>query len=230
MTEQEMIKNEDEIEINLGELFQLIKANIKMIIIAILICTLIAGIGTVFLMDKKYESTARIYPKPEVTEGIVDYTQINANSLMVNNYIAMINGNNIQSMVAEQLNMDVEDISDSLTVSNETDTQIISITATTTDPETSKEIVDCVVDTFKQEAKDTLNINNITTVDQAEIETNPVSPNLKLNLLIGAFIGAFICVGYLFIKFMLDTHIHNKEEAEKYLGIPNLGAIPWFED
>lgn len=230
MTEQELIKNEEEIEINLGELFQVIKANIKMIIIAVLICTLIAGLGTVFLIDKKYESTARIYPKPEVTEGIVDYTQINANNLMVNNYIAMINGNNIQSMVAEELNMDVEDISSSLSVSNETNTQIISITSTTTDPETSKEIVDCVVNTFKQEAKDTLNINNITTVDQAEIETDPVSPNLKLNLLIGAFIGSLLSVGYLFIKFMLDTHIHNKEEAEKYLGIPNLGAIPYFED
>lgn len=230
MTEQELIKNEEEIEINLGELFQVIKANIKMIIIAVLICTLIAGLGTVFLIDKKYESTARIYPKPEVTEGIVDYTQINANNLMVNNYIAMINGNNIQSMVAEELNMDVEDISSSLSVSNETNTQIISITSTTTDPETSKEIVDCVVNTFKQEAKDTLNINNITTVDQAEIETDPVSPNLTLNLLIGAFIGALLSVGYLFIKFMLDTHIHNKEEAEKYLGIPNLGAIPYFED
>ena len=230
MIDNEILKNEEEIEINLSELFQLIKVNIKMIVIAVLICTLITGIGTVFLINKKYESTARIYPKPEVTEGIVDYTQINANNLMVNNYIAMINGNNIQNMVAQQLGMDVEDISDCLSVSNETDTQIISITATTTDPETSKEIVDCVVDTFKQEAKDTLNINNITTVDQAEIETNPVSPNLKLNLLIGAFIGVLLSVGYIFIKFMLDTHIHNKEEAEKYLGIPNLGAIPWFED
>lgn len=230
MSNTETQMNEEEIEINLSELFQLIKTNIKMIVIVALICTLIAGLGTVFLIDKKYQSTARIYPKPEVTEGIVDYTQINANNLMVNNYIAMINGNNIQSMVAQQLDMAVEDISNSLSVSNETNTQIISITATTTDPETSKEIVDCVVDTFKQEAKDTLNINNITTVDQAEIETDPVSPNLKVNLLIGAFIGAFFSIGYLFIKFMLDTHIHNNEEAEKYLGIPNLGAIPWFED
>lgn len=222
--------NDEEIEINLGELFQLLKTKIKMIVIVVLICTLLSGLGTVFLISKKYESTARIYPKPEVTEGVVDYTQINANNLMVNNYIAMINGNNIQSTVADELDIDVKELSGYVSVSNETNTQIISITARTKDPELSKKIVDSLVSTFKKEAKETLNVNNITTVDQAEIATEPVSPSLKLNLLIGAFIGAFLSVGYVFIVFMLDTHIHNKEEAEKYLGIPNLGSIPWYEE
>lgn len=87
-----------------------------------------------------------------------------------------------------------------------------------------------MVSTFKKEAKETLNINNITTVDQAEVATSPVSPSLKMNLVIGALLGAFASIGYLFIKFMLDTRIHNKEDAEKYLGVPCLGSIPYFED
>lgn len=222
--------NDEEIEIDLSELFQLIKSKILIIIISMLVCTLISGVFTVFFINKKYESTARIYPKPEVTEGVVDYTQINANNLMVNNYIAMIRGNNIQSMTAKELNLSVGEINGSVSVSNVSDTQIISITATTSDPELSKKIVDSLVSNFKKEAKDTLNVNNITTVDQAEIATSPVSPSLKKNLLIGALIGALISVGYVFILFILDTHIRNKEEAEKYLGIPNLGSIPWYEE
>lgn len=51
-----------------------------------------------------------------------------------------------------------------------------------------------------------------------------------MNLVIGALLGAFASIGYLFIKFMLDTRIHNKEDAEKYLGVPCLGSIPYFED
>lgn len=222
--------NDEEIEIDLSELFQLIKSKILIIIISMLVCTLISGVFTVFFINKKYESTARIYPKPEVTEGVVDYTQINANNLMVNNYIAMIRGNNIQSMTAKELNLSVGEINGSVSVSNVSDTQIISITATTSDPELSKKIVDSLVSNFKKEAKDTLNVNNITTVDQAEIATSPVSPSLKKNLLIGALIGTLISVGYVFILFILDTHIRNKEEAEKYLGIPNLGSIPWYEE
>lgn len=231
MTEQEMMKNEDEMEeINLGELFALLKSKYKMIIISILVTTIIAGVITVFFIDRKYQSTASIYPKPEVTEGMVDYTQINANSLMVNNYIEMLKGNNIQSQVAESLNIAIAEVSNSVTISNQANTQIISISATTTDPELSKNIVDKLVATFKKEAKNTLNINNISTIDQAQIADTPVSPNLKINLVIGALIGAFLSVGFIFIKFMLDTHIHNKEEAEKYLGIPCLGSIPYFDN
>lgn len=230
MTNIENQINDEEIVINLGDLFQLLKSKVKMITIVTLLCILVSGLITVFLISKKYESTARIYPKAEVTAGAIDYSQINANNLMVNNYIAMIKGNNIQSIVANKLDMDVEELNQCVSVSNEANTQIISITAKTKDPELSKEIVDNLVTTFKNEAKDTLNINNITTIDQAEVPLTPTSPSLKLNLLIGGFIGIFLSVGYVFITFMLDTHIHNKEEAEKYLGIPNLGTIPYFEE
>lgn len=230
MTEQEMMKNEDEIEINLGELFALLKSKYKMIIISILVTTIITGVITVFFINRKYESTASIYPKPEVTEGMVDYTQINANNLMVNNYIEMLKGNNIQSQVAESLDITPDEISECVSITNQANTQIISISATTTDPKLSKNIVDELVATFKKEAKNTLNINNISTIDQAQIADTPVSPNLKINLVIGALIGSFLSVGYIFVKFMLDTHIHNKEEAEKYLGIPCLGSIPYFDN
>lgn len=230
MTDKEVLQNEEEIEINLGELFQLLKRNIKMIIISILTCTVLLGIITVFVINKKYESTTRLFLKPDVTEGIADYSQINSNNLMVNNYVEMIKGNNIQGIAANELNMDIKDLNKSLNVTNETNTQIISITAKTTDPALSKDIVDAVVETFTKEAKEKLNVNNITVVDEAEIATDPVSPSLKLNLAIGALLGAFLSIGYLFIKFMLDTHIHNKEEVEKYLGIPCLGSVPYFEE
>lgn len=230
MTEKNLTQNEEEVEINLGELLTLLKSKYKMIIISILSCAVIAGAITVFLISKKYESNANIYPKPEVTEGSVDYTQINANNLMVNNYIEMLKGNNIQSQVAENLGITTAQVSSSVSISNQTNTQIIHISATTTDPQLSKDIVDGLVSVFKKEAKDTLNINNISTIDSAQMATSPVSPNLKMNLIIGALIGALISIGYLFIKFMLDTHIHNKDEAEKYLGIPCLGSIPYFED
>ena len=54
MTEQEMMKNEDEIEINLGELFTLLKAQYKLIIISTLVTTIVAGVLTVFFISIGY--------------------------------------------------------------------------------------------------------------------------------------------------------------------------------
>ena len=188
------------------------------------------GAFTIFFVSKKYESTARIFPKPEVNEGIVDYSQINSNNSMTKNYVALLGGNNIQSKVAKELNVDTNVVSSALSISNETDTQIISISATTTDPQLSKKIVDTTVDVFTNEVKETLNINNITTVDDAKLQTSPVSPSVPKNIVIGGLVGAILSIGIIFIRFMLDNRLHTQEDVEKYLEIPNLGVIPYFED
>ena len=126
MTDNQDIQNE-EIEINLGELLEVLKSHLHMIIISILICAILVGVFTIFFIQKKYSSTARIFPKPEVNEGVVDYSQINSNNLMTNNYVALIQGNNIQSKVADELKIDTTVVSSALSVTNESYTQIISI-------------------------------------------------------------------------------------------------------
>ncbi|RHM62818.1 MULTISPECIES: YveK family protein [Coprobacillaceae] len=229
MTENQEIQNED-IEINLGELFEVLKSHLHIIIISTLVCAILVGVFTIFFVEKKYSSSARIFPKPQVNEGVVDYSQITSNNLMTNNYVALLNGNSIQSKVAQELKVDTGVVSSALAVSNESDTQIISISATTNDPQLSKKIVDTTVSVFTQEVKDTLNINNITTVDEAKLQTTPVSPSLTKNLVIGGLVGLIVSIGIIFIRFMLDNRIHTKEDAENYLGIPNLGVIPYFED
>lgn len=225
---EEKIIEEDVID--LKELFQQIMKHIKMIILVTLIGALLVGVYTVFMVDKKYASTTRIYSKPEVTEGTFNQSEISANNMMVNNYIEMIKGNNIQSMIADELGVDKKEVSGALSVTNSSDTQIISITATTTDPELSKELAEKTVEVFRKEVKDNLNVTNIIIVDAAELNESPVSPSLTKNIAIGAMLGLVISLGYVFLRFMLDTRIHNKEEAEKYLGIPMLGSVPYLED
>lgn len=102
--------------------------------------------------------------------------------------------------------------------------------APTTDPQLSKKIVDTTVNVFTNEVKETLNINNITTVDDAKLQTSPISPSVPKNIVIGGLVGAILSIGIIFIRFMLDNRLHTKEDVEKYLEIPNLGVIPYFED
>lgn len=216
--------------IDLTELLAQVKRHIKMIIVVTLACALIVGIYTVFFVKKQYSSTTRIYSKPEVTEGTVNYSEITANNLMVNNYIEMIKGNNIQSQIAKTLDMEKTEVKSSLNVTNDTDTQIISITATTDDPALAKNLADTTVEVFRNEVKESLNVTNIIIIDEAEVNNTAVSPSLKKNLLIGAMAGIILSLAYVFIQFMFDTRIHNKDEAEKYLGIPMLGSVPYLED
>ena len=222
--------NEEEVTIDLMEVFKQLKTHIRTIILTTLLVALLVGVVTVFFIPKKYESTVRLYLKPDSSSGVNDYNQISANNLLVNNYVEMIKGNNITEKAADKLKLDQEEISKALSVSNETNTQVISITSTTTDPALSKRIVDQVTKTFRDEVRENLNVTNITIIDNSKIATSPVSPSLPKNLAIGALAGAVLSIAVVIIRMLMDTRIHNKDEAEQYLGIPNLGAVPFIEN
>ena len=83
---------------------------------------------------------ARIYLKPNITEsGTIDYNTLTANSKMVNNYVLMLQGNSLLEDVTKKLKLENEElVKNSLSVSNEADSEIITVSAKTKDAKMSK--------------------------------------------------------------------------------------------
>lgn len=227
-----MDKNElnDEVEIDLSQLLKLVKKNIRLIIVLALVGIAIAASATTFLIDKKYQSQGSVLLKADAINGSLDSTQINTNKLMVNNYVKLLQGNNIQDQVAKNLDISVGQVRGSLSITNTTDTQIIEISSTTVDPGLSKRIVDETISVFTTLIQEKLDVTNVTIVDQPEINLAPVSPSMTKNVVLGATAGIVISLGYLLLTYLLDTKIKNGEQAEQYLGVPLLGVIPYYEE
>lgn len=227
-----MDKNElnDEVEIDLSQLLKLLKKNIRLIIILALVGIIIAASATTFLISKKYQSQGSVLLKADVVNGSLDSTQVNTNKMMVNNYVKLLQGNNIQDQVAKNLNITSAEVRSSLSITNTTDTQIIEISSTTLDPGLSKRIVDETISVFTTLIQEKLDVTNVTIVDQPEVNPNPVSPSMVKNVIIGAVAGIVISLGYLLLTYLLDTKIKNGEQAEQYLGVPLLGIVPFFEE
>ena len=227
-----MDKNElnDEVEIDLSQLLKLLKKNIRLIIILALVGIIIAASATTFLISKKYQSQGSVLLKADVVNGSLDSTQVNTNKMMVNNYVKLLQGNNIQDQVAKNLNITSAEVRSSLSITNTTDTQIIEISSTTVDPGLSKRIVDETISVFTTLIQEKLDVTNVTIVDQPEVNPNPVSPSMVKNVIIGAVAGIVISLGYLLLTYLLYTKIKNGEQAEQYLGVPLLGIVPFFEE
>lgn len=62
--------------------------------------------------------------------------------------------------------------------------------------------------------------------DQPMISEGPVSPNVTLNLVLGAVVGLIFGVGIAFFLEYLDTSVKSLEDVERYLQVPVLGVIP----
>lgn len=221
--------NNEELEIDLSELFRLLKKQWHLIVISMVIMTLVSGVFTVFFIDKKYSSSFQIYLKPKVTEGVVDNTTLNVNKQMVKNYVIMLKADTILAAVSEQVGVDLGTVKGAVSVSQVNDSDIIKVTSITTDPELSKAITENLITEFYESTSAILQVDNMFTLDEAKINTTPVSPNLKKNLVIGALLGVMLSCGYVFLGYMLDTRLKRKEEAERVLGVPVLGIVPYYK-
>lgn len=68
--------------------------------------------------------------------------------------------------------------------------------------------------------------NSIIVHEDPVISQNPVSPNVTLNLMLGAVVGLIFGVGIAFFLEYLDTSVKTLEDVERYLQVPVLAVVP----
>jgi len=71
-----------------------------------------------------------------------------------------------------------------------------------------------------------LNDDSIAVHEEPVIAQAPVSPNVTLNLVLGAVVGLIFGVGIAFFLEYLDTSVKSLEDVERYLQVPVLAVIP----
>lgn len=221
-------ENYEENVIDLLELLRAILKHIKLIIVLCISFGVIGFLGSKFLIAPTYKASTSIYLTPQISEsGTLDYNSQMANSKLVTNAVDLLTQNNIMSEVAKDVGLEGADsVKKLVSVTNESNTEIITISATTTDPKLSKDIANDTVKTFIRTMQKNLNVRNIEVVDKAKLSYNPSGPNLKVNIITSCIIGVIIGVIYSISSFLFDNRLRTKEEAEKYLGIPVFCEIP----
>lgn len=218
----------DEDVIDLLELFRAILKHIKLIIVLCILFGVGGFFGTKLLIAPTYTASTSIYLTPQISEsGSLDYNSQMANSKLVTNAVNLLTQNNIMSEVAKDVGLEsAESVKNFVSVSNESNTEIITISATTTDPKLSKDISNDTVSTFIRTMQKNLNVRNIEVVDKAKLSYVPSGPNVKKNTMMAGVVGLVVGICYSMLKFLLDNRLRTKEEAEKYLGIPVFCEIP----
>ncbi|EUJ42756.1 YveK family protein [Listeria riparia] len=114
-----------------------------------------------------------------------------------------------------------------LNIKNENESQIISISYIATTPEEATKVVNTVIKVMEAEVGVLLEGDTIKTLSKATVEEAaiPVSPNIKMSLLMGLFIGL---VGGLIIMVVIlfsNNTIRENEDIEEITNIPILGEI-----
>lgn len=224
-------------ELDLKELISMFLEKKLLIILVVIIFALMGAIYTLKFVTPIYQSTtslvlAQIGGDNSEESNSITSSDIALNTNLIDNYRVIAKSKSVAQEVIDNLNLDttVEILRNRISVTTESDSEVIKITVLDEDPELACKITTEVAEIFMGKVETIYKVNNITVLDKAEMETTPSNINLTKNIVIFAFVGGILIAGYILLINMLDTTVKTDTDIEKALDIPVLASIVLTDD
>ena len=220
----------DEVEIDLLQLFFELRKNIVKIILAAIVGGVIAGAFSKFVLTPQYRSTAMMYILSKETT-LTSLADLQIGAQLTNDYKTIVTSRPVLQKTVEDLGLPYgyRSLNSKITVGNPTNTRIITITAEDPSPEMAKQIADKVATTSSDFIGDIMEMVPPKMIESGEIPTMKSSPSNARTALIGAMVGVLIVSGLVVINMLLNDTIVTTDDVTNYLGVSVLASIPTRE-
>ncbi|MFQ6862918.1 MAG: YveK family protein [Beduini sp.] len=195
-------RNDKVIEFSFMEYIKYLHRNIKVLMFFVIIGVILFGTYNEFIKSKEYKSIGQIMLTANMVDGKYDSDQISSNKSVIKNYIELIKGTDILSTVSKKLNIDIDTLESSITVKNEVDTQVLSITVLTDNPKLSKDIVNEVMNQFISKVKTSFGVTNIEIIKTGIEAKNTTSPTLMNSIVTGMTLAFLFGLCFFFVKYL----------------------------
>ena len=225
-------------EIDLKELVQLFWTKKIQIILIIAIFAVVGVIYSVGFVTPKYQATTSLLlatNSAQSAAGVdssITTTDVTLNSKLVSTYSKLVKSDKVVRTVISNLSLNMEEatLKKIVSVTAAEDTEFIEISVKHEDPALATKIANEIAKVFIENVKEFYGVENVHVVDAAEVPQAPYNINHVKDVVIFAFVGAVIAVGYVFIVNMLDTTIKSEEDIEKNFGLTVLATMPLYEE
>lgn len=220
----------DEIEIDLKELFFVLLGKIWVIILATALGLGIAAGDTLAFVKPVYTSTSTLYVLTKST-SITSLADVQMGTSLTQDYKVFITSRPVAEKVIKDLKLDTTyaEFISNVTVENPQNTRFLNITVSNHDAYMAKTIVDKLTDVAASRMAEIMETQAPNVMDYGHIAEHQASPSLTKNAVIGVILGFILSVGIVIILYLMNDAIHTTEDVEKYLGMNTLGIIPLEE-
>ncbi|MDE0545353.1 polysaccharide biosynthesis tyrosine autokinase [Microbacterium sp. C7(2022)] len=153
----------------------------------------------------------------------------------VTSYIDIGSWRSVAEYAIADLGLDTtpEQLVTQVDVTNPTDTVVIHVSASADSPEAARDLAEAwiegmVVEIDNIEGDGTPGSAAVTLIpgDSARLPSAPSSPNVRLNLALGALVGLALGIGYAVIRRVLDRRVRDPRDIERETGIAVVGTLP----
>lgn len=224
-------QNNDEMEIDLLELFHVLWSKALVILLSAAAVGLAAMLVTQVFLTSQYQSTTKMYILTQQNNDTVTSSDLQASEQLTQDCAEMIQSRQVAESVISQLGLDLTagGLLEKVTVTTSADTRIVTIDVQDEDPYLARDIANALRRIAADTIQDVMNIEAANVFEEANIPEEPVSPSEIKNTLIGVFLGFVIALAAVIISYLTNDTIRTSEEVERYLHLSTLGIIPLAE-
>ena len=226
----------EENTISLQEIAYALKKRWKLIVLITIVATLVSAILSFFVIKPQYEAKAKLFIGKQETQENNAYnnSDVMMYQQLMKTYAELVKTSDLVTKAVKSANLDynqdeIKGILNNLTATPSADTQILDLSYKGRNPKEVLKVTEAITNEFISESKELIPNGNVQVIQKSELPEHPVSPNKKLNILIAFVLGLMVGVGVVLLMEYLDNTFKSREELEKALELPIIGAIPDYD-
>ena len=233
-----MHSTKDNEQLDIKRMIEVVLDRIVTIAVVTLIFGLIFFAVSEYFITPKYESSVTIYVNnrsKDINEAGVTKTlssDITASQQLVPTYIEMLKSNSVLGQVSDIVEKKTKQkfsekkIREMMTAEAVSNTEIIKVSIRTEEAALARDIADAVGQVAEEKIPEFIQPSQVNIIDKAETAHNPVSPNVRNNIILGAIIGFILSISVIILKEIFDVRVKSTDDLVARFSYPVLGAIP----
>lgn len=217
----------EEKEIDLLELLSVLLANIKWIILAVLLFAVAAFMYTRLFVTPMYRSTGSIYVVSS-KDSVINLSDFQMGNYLASDYEKVVYTWEVVQQTSQNLSLRYtnDQLRRMIRVNNPANTRILEITVESSSPQEAANIANELMRVVSDYVITVMETERPNILSEAQVPSQRYSPSLTRNTMLGAILGGFLSVLVLFIIFVLDDKIKTPDDILKHAGMHTLAVIP----
>ena len=214
-------------KITVKSLTRIFLAKWKWLLTGILIGGLLFSLYAVFVTGEKYTATVSMYVQNEESGGVATSNNLAASYILTNTYVVILEDADTLEKVAESMSepTTVGQVRQAVSVTASPNTAMITVSATTGDPELSRSMCRAVCRIAPTVLRGVVSSGTVTAIGEvpAAVKTGP---HIVQAAAYGVGLGLLRAMVAAYFSHISDTTIKGREELQEITEMPLLGEIP----
>jgi capsular polysaccharide biosynthesis protein len=159
-------------------------------------------------------------------------SDITASQQLVPTYIEMLKSNSVleevSNIVEEKTHQkfSANKIRKMMTAEAVSNTEIIKVSIKMEDAAIARDIANTIAVVAEEKIPNFIQPSQVSIIDHAEASINPVSPNIRNSIILGALLGFVLSISFIVLKEIFDVRVKSTDDLVSRFEYPVLGTIP----